>query len=131
MLPLTYMGEDCASDPENGSEFSQLYLFWISFLVRCQNNGIIPALNKMLAVLHVGTQETENHFPSKHHETNFHKYDSQGTHFSFSKSSWTSFLMNCATQLNFIMQKTRSAPKFHLLILSTGNKLLRNSAFFA
>lgn len=105
VLPLTYMGEDCASvtqEAEHRSEFSQLYLFWISFLVWCQNNGIIPALNKMLAVLHVAIKETENHFPSKHHETNFHKYTSPGTQFSFSQSSWTSFLMNCAIQLNFI-----------------------------
>lgn len=70
--------------------------------VQCRNNGIIPVLNKMLAVLHVGIQEAENHFASKHHDTHFCKYTSQGTQFSFRRSSWTSSLMNCILQLNFI-----------------------------
>lgn len=68
-----------------------------------------------VADLYVSIQETENHFPSKFHETNCREYTLQGTQYSFSESLSTSFLMIYATQLNFILQKIRSAPNISLV----------------
>lgn len=76
VLPLIYMAEDRDLQKTGLISHSCIY-FGILFLLQCQNNGVIPVLNKMLAVLQVGIQETENNFPSKCQETNFDKHTSQ------------------------------------------------------